>query len=80
MWLTLTFPDLCNCTCIYTAPPPLAAAHPLTSLCNSLHNAMSWRGEAANNESVHQFIKDVNKFSDLVVLDNCYAISCHALA
>jgi len=43
MWLTLIIPDLCNCTSIYTAPPPLAPADPLASPCNCLHNAMSWR-------------------------------------
>ena len=80
MWLTLIIPDLCNCTSIYTAPPPLAAAHPLTSPCNCVHNAMSWRGEAANSETIHHVIKDGSKFSDLVVYNNCYAISRHALA
>jgi len=37
-------------------------------------------GEVANSETIHHVIKDGNKFSDLVVYNNCYAISCHALA
>jgi len=37
-------------------------------------------GESSKTETLHHYIKDVNKISDLLVYDNCYAISCHALA
>jgi len=63
-----------------TYTPAMAPAHPaFTAQLDALCKVMT-HGESSKTETLHHYIEDVNKISDLLVYDNCYAISCHAKA
>ena len=58
--------------------------HPPTGPCPAplnvrvvMHNALQGCGEKTIDVIIHHTIQSMNKNSDLLVYDNCYAISCH---
>ena len=58
----------------------MAPAHPaFTAQLRVLCNVMTC-GESRQTDAFHQHTEGVSNFNDLLVYDNCYGISCHALA
>lgn len=79
MWLTVIFPDLCICTCILTPTPPMAPARPhfilqFCALCNVMTQV-----KAEMVPHIHRHTEGISNIKQLLVYDNCYAISCHHL-
>ena len=63
-----------------TPTPAVAPAPPLfTAQLSALCNVMTC-GESSQTATLHHHIEDMFSFNGLLVFDNCYAISCHALA
>ena len=79
MWLTVIFPDLCIYVYILTYTPRMAPAHPLfmTQFC-ALCNVMT-QVKAEMMSHIHQHTEGISNIKQLLVYDNCYAISCHHL-
>jgi len=57
----------------------MAPAHPLLNTRMAKYNALQGCGENRIDAIIHHTIQSMSINSDLLVYDNCYAISCHHL-
>ena len=79
MWLTLHFPDLCRCTCIYTYYPPVSPACPTSPYKYTPVRGSSCFGESYYYVMFHHMLTLSYVYRAIRPLGNCYAISCRVI-
>ena len=80
MWLTVNFSDLCRCTYTYYAYPPYGPCLPANVCLYAYRLRIMLVGEQAWYRHIHHAWENLNNFNSISTIDNCYVISCHALA